>query len=88
MRATTTLSSRRLPPTKKRLSLPVTSEEDGKTSTVEQWGLRVESAIFEQVKRDKMDDGIIGRNVFGVKKRGYLTPQYAIPTTGGAITQW
>ena len=72
----------------KRLSLPVTSEEDGKTSTVEQWGLRVESAIFEQVKRDKMDDGIIGRNVFGVKKRGYLTPQYAIPTTGGAITQW
>ncbi|MDX2488942.1 DUF6384 family protein, partial [Desulfosarcina sp.] len=72
----------------KRLSLPVTSEEDGKTSTVEQWGLRVEPAIFEQVKRDKMDDGIIGRNVFGVKKRGYLAPQYAIPTTGGAITQW
>ena len=72
----------------KRLSLPVTSEEDGKTRTVEQWGLRVEPAIFEQVKRDKMDDGIIRRNVFGVKKRGYLTPQYAIPTTGGAITQW
>ena len=71
-----------------RLSLPVTSEEDGKTSTVEQWGLRVEPAIFEQVKRDKMDDGIIGRNVFGVKKRGYLAPQFAIPTTGGAITQW
>ena len=72
----------------KRLSLPVTSEEDGKTHTVEQWGLRVEPAVFEQAKRDKMDDGIINRNVFGVKKRGYLTPQYIIPTTGGAITQW
>jgi hypothetical protein len=72
----------------KRLSLPVTSEEDGKTRTVEQWGLRVEPAVFKQVKRDKMDDGIINRNVFGVKKRGYLTPQYVIPTTGGAVTQW
>jgi type II secretory pathway component PulM len=72
----------------KRLTLPVTSEEDGKTRTVEQWGLRVKPAVFEQVKRDKMDDGIINRNVFGVKKRGYLAPQYRIPTTGGAITKW
>ena len=72
----------------KRLSLPVTSEEDGKTRTVEQWGLRVEPTVFEQAKRDKMDDGIINRNVFGVKKRGYLTPQYIIPTTGGAIAEW
>ena len=72
----------------KRLSLPVTSEEDGKTRTVEQWGMRVEPAIFERIKRDKMDDGIITRNAFGVKKRGFLTPQYTIPTTGGAITQW
>jgi hypothetical protein len=72
----------------KRLSLPITSEEDGKTRSAEQWGLRVKPAVFEQVKRDKMDDGIIQDNVFGVKKRGYLTPQYRIPTTGGAITQW
>lgn len=72
----------------KRLSLPVTSEEDGKTRTVDKWGLRVKAAVFEQVKRDKMDDGIINRNVVGAKKRGYLTPQYSIPTTGGAITQW
>jgi hypothetical protein len=35
-----------------------------------------------------MDDGTINRNVFGNKKRGYLTPQYVIPTTGGAITEW
>jgi len=71
-----------------RLSLPVTSEEDGKTNAVELWGLRVEPAVFEQVKRDKMDDGIIDRNLFGVKKKGYLSAQYVIPTTGGAITRW
>ena len=72
----------------KRLELPVTSEEDGKTRTVKQWGLRVKASVFEQVKRDKMNDGIINENVFGTKKRGYLQPQYFIPTTGGAITQW
>jgi hypothetical protein len=72
----------------KRLSLPITSEEDGRTNTVEQWGLRVNQVVFEQVRRDKVDDGIINRNVFGVKRRGYLTLQHLFPTTGGAITQW
>jgi hypothetical protein len=72
----------------RRLTVPITSEEDGQTRNVKQWGLRVKASIFEQIKRDKQDDGIISRNVFGEKRRGYLQPQYHIPTTGGAITQW
>ena len=72
----------------KRLELPITSEEDGKTHTVKQWGLRVQESVFEQIKRDKLDNGIIDNNVFGLKKRGYLQPRYLIATTGGAITQW
>ena len=72
----------------KRLAVSVTSEEDGKSHTVKQWGLRVKASDFEQIKRDKLDDGIINNNVFGLKKRGYLQPRYLIPTTGGAITQW
>jgi TolA-binding protein len=72
----------------KRLAVPVTSEEDGKTETVQQWGMRVSASVFEQIKRDKTDDGIINNNVFGIKKRGYLQPRYLIPTTGGAITRW
>jgi Family of unknown function (DUF6384) len=72
----------------KRLAVPVTSEENGKTDIVEQWGLRVKASVFEQIKRDKTDDGIINNNVFGQKKRGFLQPRYLIPTTGGAITQW
>ena len=75
-------------PDGKRLTASITSEEDGKTHTVKQWGLRVKASVFEQIKRDKMDDGIINKNVFGQKKRGYLKPQYLIPTTGGAIAQW
>ncbi len=72
----------------KRLTFPITSEEDGKTSTVKQWGLRVKASVFEQIKRDKMDDGIINNKVFALKKRGYLKPEYLIPTTGGAIAKW
>ena len=48
----------------------------------------MKASIFEQIKRDKMDDGIINNNVVGQKKRGYLNSRYLIPTTGGAIAQW
>ncbi len=71
-----------------RLALPITSEEDGTTRIVSQWGLRVDGAAFEKIRRDKLDDGIIQQNRFGVKERGYLTPRYLMPTTGKAITQW
>ena len=50
--------------------------------------MRVSASVYEQIKRDKVDDGIINNKVFGLKKRGYLQPNYFIPTTGGAITQW
>ena len=72
----------------KLLEVPVVSEEDGKMHRVKQWGLRVEEPLFRQIAADKRDDGIIQDNRFGVKKRGYLTPEYLMPTTGRAITNW
>ena len=72
----------------RRLSLPITSEEDGRTREVDSWGLRVTPEVFDQIRRDKADNGIIDNNRFGAKKRGYLTPEYFYPTTGKAITQW
>ncbi|MCB1800279.1 MAG: hypothetical protein KDI82_01190 [Gammaproteobacteria bacterium] len=71
-----------------RLRVPVTSEESGETSLVDAWGLRVDEATFESVRRDKADDGIIENDRFGYKKRGHLEPDYERPTSGGAITQW
>lgn len=68
--------------------IPVVNEEDGKTYRVKQWGLRVDESLFQQVAADKTDDGIIQNNRFGTKKRGFLTPDYAMPTTGAAITRW
>lgn len=75
-------------PKGERLTVPITSEEDGRTRSVSQWGLRVDDDLFERIRRDKTDDGIIQNNRFGVKERGYLNPHYLMPTTGGAITQW
>jgi hypothetical protein len=70
------------------LDLLVVNEEDGRTYRTKKWALRVPEEVFEQIARDKRDDGIIQDNVFGVKKRGYLEPEYSKPTTGNAITSW
>jgi hypothetical protein len=71
-----------------RLALPIRSEENGRTSDVETWGLRVDEDTFNAVAADKRDDGIIQRAVVGAKRRGELEPHYSVGTTGGAITRW
>jgi hypothetical protein len=75
-------------PTGQPVRVPVTNEETGKTEQVSKWALRVDKRTFEQVARDKQDDGIIQRNHAGEKRSGHLTPDYTLPTTGAAITQW
>jgi Family of unknown function (DUF6384) len=70
------------------VSLPVTSEEDGRTDTVSRFGVRVSDEVFEQVRRDKNDDGIVQRNVVGEKRRGQLAVDYRMPVLGGAILAW
>lgn len=71
-----------------RLTLPVTSEEDGETRRVDKWGVRVSPTVFSRVQKDKQQDGIVDDNILGEKKRGYLEPEYTVPSPGGAITQW
>jgi hypothetical protein len=70
------------------LSLPVTSEEDGRTETVSRWAVRVNQNVYVQVRRDKDDDGIVQRNRLGEKRRGYLEVEYLMPVLGGAILTW
>jgi hypothetical protein len=77
-----------LDPNGKPLTLPVKSEEDGKTYNVDKFGIRVSSAIFDQIRSDKSDDGIIQNNRVGVKRRGYLKPEFLISIEGGMITRW
>jgi hypothetical protein len=70
------------------LTLPVRNEEDSRTYNVSKWGLRVDEQLYRQIAADKQDDGIIQNRDFGVKRRGQLAPEYAMPTTGAAITAW
>lgn len=70
------------------IKVPVTSEEDRRTKTVDKWGLRVDKKTFEKVARDKQDNGIIERDRVGYKSPGYLEPKYEVDTEGGAISEW
>lgn len=70
------------------IALPITSEESGKISIVQKWGIRVDASIFNQVAADKKDDGIIQMRQIGQKKRGQLLPEYSVSTNGAAITDW
>ena len=70
------------------LQVPIVNEENGRSERVSKWGLRVEKAVFERIAADKQDDGIIQQRQFGTKQSGRLKPDYRIPTSGAAITQW
>jgi hypothetical protein len=47
--------------------------------------MRVDESLYDKIRRDKLDDGIMQNNLCGIKERGYLTPRYLARTTGGAI---
>ena len=70
------------------LQVPVVNEESGQTEHVSKWGLRVDEDVFQRIAADKQDDGIIQQRKFAVKHSGQLHPDYLLPTTGAAITQW
>lgn len=67
---------------------PVRNEETGRTETVSIFGVRVSEQVFNAVRRDKSDDGIIQNDVVGEKPRGALEPVYTMPVMGGMITRW
>lgn len=70
------------------VSLPITSEEDQQTRTVSRFGIRVPERVYEQVRADKLDNGLIDQSLFGEKRRGELDPRYHFAVAGGHITQW
>lgn len=70
------------------LTLPITNEEDRQVHRVNKWGLRVDEETFRKIADDKNDDGIIQNDRFGAKRLGYLKPEYLMPTSSDAITDW
>lgn len=70
------------------VTLPITNEETGQTEEVSTWAIRVPNVTYEAVRADRQDDGIIQRNILGIKQYGFLDTDYAMPVMDGAITQW
>jgi hypothetical protein len=70
------------------IPMSITSEETGMTKTVTKWGVRVPQEVFDAVRRDKQDDGIIQNRKVGEKQRGHLDVTYAMTVRNGAITEW
>jgi hypothetical protein len=71
------------------IKVDVTSEEDGKTSKVDVWAVRVSQKQYQAVRQDKRDNGIIENNLVGEKKVGYLEPEYDLTRVQrGFITDW
>jgi len=75
-------------PTGEHLRLRVANEESGRAQRVKQFGVRVAKSVYEEVKADKLDNGLIDNAVFAVKKRGRREPEYRFPVLGGRITRW
>lgn len=74
--------------TEKPLTLPITDEETGSTEKVSRWGVRVPEMVYRSVEADKRDNGLIERDIVGVKQYGFLDIEYVIPVLGGTVTRW
>jgi hypothetical protein len=73
------------------LQKQIKNEENGQAYNVTMWGERVPQEIYERIKQDKMNDGIVNDNVFGKKQRGYVTESITIKGLDkrlGQITSW
>ena len=70
------------------LERDIVSEENGKTIRVDKWGQRVSDTIYNAVRRDKVDDGIVQKGMLGQKLRGELDITWRSGVQEGAITEW
>lgn len=70
------------------VSVPITSEENGQTKLVSQWGLRVSPETFDRVRQDKMQNGVLQDPIVGNKQAGQHDTSWSFPTNGGSILTW
>jgi hypothetical protein len=82
-------------PAGRRLPRIIRNEEDGSSSSVTQWGERVPFEVYERVRRDKQDNGVIEQNEFGRKERGRMEERVTLRLENGEplpragkITRW
>lgn len=71
------------------VDVSVVNEETGNTEIASRFAVRVTDEVYESVKDDKLDNGLIDKPLIGTKSPGKLRPEYAVDTAnGGIITNW
>jgi hypothetical protein len=75
-------------PDGKAMRMSITDEEDQRVQRRKTWGVRVSEDVFNRVRADKEDDGIVENHTLGRKLRGELQVHYDMPVLGGTITSW
>jgi hypothetical protein len=70
------------------LTLPITNEETQKIEDVSRFAVRVPESVYEAVKADKLDNGLIDEALVGSKRRGEIDVDFEMPIAGGYITRW
>ncbi|MCK7615496.1 DUF6384 family protein [Roseibium sediminicola] len=70
------------------LERDIVSEENSQAQRVDKWGQRVSETIYDAVRRDKMEDGIVQKGTLGRKRRGELDIKWRSGVQDGAITTW
>ena len=77
------------------IPLRIHNDETGADKDVTTWGERVPQAVFERLKKDKLDDGILHETAFAVKRKGVLDEEVTMPGLDGKplprmgrITEW
>lgn len=66
----------------------IVSEENSEAELVDNWGQRVSKTIYDAVRRDKLEDGIVQKGVLGQKRRGELDIKWRSGVQDGAVTKW
>lgn len=75
-------------PNGKAMTVNIQSEETQKWTGVNIFAVRVDESVYEKVKNDKTDDGIINNKTFGTKPANSFEYSFNMPTTGKMITEW
>lgn len=70
------------------VKLPVTNVETKRKEMVSRFGIRVPQEVYNAIGKDKQDDGIVDKNIFGRKASGELEPSLDFQALEGYITHW
>lgn len=70
------------------VKLPITNVETKRKEMVSRFGIRVPQEVYNAIGKDKQDDGIVDKNIFGRKAAGELEPSLEFSALEGYITHW